>query len=169
MSGVFDKSRFYLYKKSLQYKFEQFSRRRAFFFQKTRHGIEDVLDIAPWFSPNDVILDVGANVGQSAIRFRAMFPQARIVCFEPIASTFAELRRNTRGIGVEAYKLALGSEGKSQTMFLTRFSTTSSLLKPPEEELRNTEQVEVVTLDQFAKEGSLDSIGLLKVDAEGLS
>jgi hypothetical protein len=53
------------------------------------------------------------------------------------------------------------------TIFLTRFSTTSSLLKPPEDELRESEQVEVVTLDQFAKKNNLGSIGLLKIDAEG--
>jgi FkbM family methyltransferase len=167
MLGVFDKSSFQLFKKTYQYKFEQFSQRRAFFFQKSRHGIEDVLDMSPWFSPNDAILDVGANVGQSAIRFRAIFPKARIICFEPVASTFAELQKNTRRLGVEAHKLALGSETKSQTMFLTHFSTSSSLLKPPEDELRDTEQVEVVTLDQFVKEHSLDYIGLLKIDAEG--
>jgi FkbM family methyltransferase len=129
--------------------------------------VEDVLDMSPWIAPGDIILDVGANVGQSAIRFRAIFPQAKIICFEPVASTFAKLQQNTRKLGVEVHKLALGSETKSQTMFLTRFSLSSSLLKPPEDELRDAEQVEVVTLDQFVREHSLDRIGFLKIDAEG--
>lgn len=159
--------RFQLYKKALQYKFEQMSKRRAFFFQTPRHGIEDILDIAPWIKEDDTIIDVGANDGESAIRFRAMFPHNPIVCFEPIAETFAKLVDNTKNLGVATLRLALGPEEKTQMMFLTELSVTNSLVKPSDEEIRGTQQVDVIPLDKFARGVQVGNIGLLKIDAEG--
>jgi hypothetical protein len=52
-------------------------------------------------------------------------------------------------------------------MFLTPFSETNSLVRPPENELLGSEQVKVITLDQFVRENNIDRIGLLKIDAEG--
>ena len=36
----------------------------------------------------DVLFDVGANVGQSAIAYRKAFPNAAIYGFEPIGASF---------------------------------------------------------------------------------
>src|SRR5687768_11964837 len=44
----------------------------------------------PTFSPS-MVLDVGANVGQSASEFADAFPQATVHSFEPVASTYARL------------------------------------------------------------------------------
>jgi FkbM family methyltransferase len=155
------------YKKSLQYMFERLADRRGFLFETSQHGVEDVLDMARWIVPGEVILDVGANVGQTAIRLRAAFPSARIISFEPIAATFATLQKRTQGLGIEVHKLALGSEAKTQTMFLTPFSLTNSLVRPPQDQLLGMEQVEVATLDHFVRENKIERIGLLKIDAEG--
>jgi hypothetical protein len=48
--------------------------------------------------PSPVILDVGANVGQSITRFRRLWPQADIHVFGPGRTTFVELQRRTTGI-----------------------------------------------------------------------
>ena len=45
-----------------------------------------------------VILDVGANVGQSVALFRQSLPDSQIHCFEPAPSAFRELERNTSGV-----------------------------------------------------------------------
>jgi FkbM family methyltransferase len=155
------------FKKKVQYNLERLSGRRAFLSQGARHGVEDVLDIAEWIAPTDVILDVGANDGESAIKFRAAFPSARIISFEPIASTFEDLKKNTRGRGIETHKLALGAATKSETMYVTRFSVTNSLVRPPDDQLVGVEQVDVVTLDDFVRDQKIRNIGLLKIDAEG--
>jgi len=36
----------------------------------------------------NTLFDVGANVGQSSLRFRKDFPRASIWCFEPVKSTY---------------------------------------------------------------------------------
>jgi FkbM family methyltransferase len=155
------------FKKSLQYKLERIANRKAFIFQRPRHGIEDVLDIGRFISPAGTVVDVGANIGQTATRFRAAFPKARIVSVEPIAATFALLEKTTRSLEIECYNVALGSKCERATMYLTKFTTTNSLVPPPKDEICGAQEVEVVTLDQFARQHGINSIELLKIDAEG--
>ena len=45
----------------------------------------------------DVILDLGANVGYSAVYFAHHFPNAKIVSLEPSEENFACLQANTEG------------------------------------------------------------------------
>src|SRR5688500_11538030 len=40
----------------------------------------------------DTIFDVGANIGQSALHYRAIGFEHKIVSFEPVAHLFAQLR-----------------------------------------------------------------------------
>jgi FkbM family methyltransferase len=154
-------------KKKLQYEFARAAKRRAFVFQIPQHGIEDILDIRPFISPTGTLLDVGANIGQTAIRFRAAFPKARIVSVEPIAATFTQLQESTRSLQIECYNVALGAKCERATMYLTQSSVTNSLVRPPEGEICGKEDVEVVTLDQFVERHAIGVIDLLKIDAEG--
>ena len=155
------------YKKYLQFVVQDKLSRRAFFFQSSRHGIADVLDLKPFIDPSDILIDIGANVGQTAFKFRAAFPRNRILCFEPVASTFQRLEERTEKLGVERYRLALGAASGTETIYLTDFSVTSSFHPSDPAKVRGTEQVKVVTLDEFLAEHNGNHVGLLKIDAEG--
>src|SRR5262245_20899324 len=95
-------------------------------FGHSKHGISDTEDIARIVPKVKTILDVGANTGQSAIRFRAAFPRARIISFEPVSETFKELQRRTAGLDIDCHRLALGRANGRATMYLTSISLTSS-------------------------------------------
>lgn len=58
-----------------------------------------------------VIFDVGANIGITTLYFAALFPKARIYCFEPFPENVELLRRNTRQLGdrVRVVPEALGA------------------------------------------------------------
>ncbi len=130
------------------------------------HGREDWFDIRRAGARIDVIFDVGANVGQSARKFRSAFPRATIYCFEPVRSTFETLRAAAEGdAGIRCHRLALGSRPGRSTVYLTEHDTTSSLVRPAD--ARGSEEVEVDTLDHFAAENGVERVDLLKVDAEG--
>jgi FkbM family methyltransferase len=52
---------------------------------------------AHWFAaqdPSPLILDCGANIGLSVLNFKRMYPQARIIAFEPDPQMCDVLRRN---------------------------------------------------------------------------
>src|SRR5512147_1007109 len=58
--------------------------------------------------PPSVILDIGANVGATAVYFRAAYPGARILCYEPSAENFVWLQANAGPLdGVEVFPYGL--------------------------------------------------------------
>lgn len=154
-------------KRRLLSRISRASGRKLFLFQTPRHGVDDLADIASFGPEPSTILDVGANIGQSAMRFRLAFPRARIVSLEPVAATFAELRRRTANLDVDCRRLALGPQEGRATIYLTDLSVTNSLKRPATDELRGAEEIEVETLDGFVSRNALEAIDLLKIDAEG--
>ncbi len=157
----------YLMKKIAQERVLRAARGRLMVFENAKHGLADTVDLARAEGEIRTIVDVGANTGQSALRFRAAFPSARIISLEPIRATYDELVRRTRGADVECHRLAVGSSSGRATMHLTPFSETNSLIRPPDDELRGVEEVDVATLDDFLRDNGISTIDLLKVDAEG--
>jgi FkbM family methyltransferase len=57
-----------------------------------------------------LILDAGANIGASAVWFRALFPEARIVAVEPAPDNVELLRLNCAGPNVTIVEGAVGAE-----------------------------------------------------------
>lgn len=80
--------------------------------------------------PFDLILDVGANVGQFAKEARAKFPAAHIVSFEPLPGPYAELAAWAKADGnARAVNCALGAADSVLPINLhVAHSASSSLL-----------------------------------------
>lgn len=79
-------------------------------------------DINRWYGIKNfrVVFDVGANIGQSAVRYARCFPSAKIYSFEPVLSTFEELKRNTEHLSnrVRPVQLALGSAKGEKEIYI---------------------------------------------------
>ncbi|HEV7572729.1 MAG TPA: FkbM family methyltransferase [Thermoanaerobaculia bacterium] len=130
------------------------------------HGRDDCHDIQGTGAVMATILDVGANDGVSAIKFRDAFPAATIHAFEPVTETFAILKRNVeKHKGIYSHQMALGAAPGTAQIYLTEHSTMCSLVRP--DAPLGEETVRVTTIDDFAAEHHIDRIDLLKVDAEG--
>ena len=137
------------------------------------HGMDILYDIKmllPRYMP-EVIFDVGANVGQSTRQYISWFPQSQIYCFEPISSTFVELKKNIKRFSnVHCFKLALGNLKGRKDMY----GGTSSLfysINPRANGMSranlNVERVEIDTLDEFCHRQEIIKISFLKIDTEG--
>lgn len=64
------------------------------------------------------VLDIGANIGVSAVFFSALFPRARVIAFEPAPDNVDLLRKNTESVGrVEVVPVALGERDGTLEMF----------------------------------------------------
>lgn len=117
------------------------------------------------------IIDVGANQGQSALRFHRAFPQARVFSFEPVSGTFQRLAENTRGCpNIHISKIALGAQPDTATIQLQSNSEWNSLtngVNVARTEGAASETVEIQTLDEFARANQIERIDLLKTDTEG--
>jgi FkbM family methyltransferase len=125
-----------------------------------------------------VIFDVGANVGQTAARYRSLFPVARIHSFEPHAPSFERLAAYAASTSrVKAHRLALADVDADRTLHVNSHSETNSLLSSAPHADRyfdpalmaqvGSERVEGATLDTVCRDEQLPRIDILKVDVQG--
>jgi len=119
------------------------------------------------------VLDIGANIGQSAKSFRALWPEATIHCFEPDPRNVQELHANAYA-GVVVNAVAVSDEETAASDFhLSSASQASGLSAPSTEYLRRgvTEvervQVATTTVDAYRRANGLAHIDLCKIDTQG--
>ncbi|MDJ0744806.1 MAG: FkbM family methyltransferase [Xenococcaceae cyanobacterium MO_167.B27] len=123
------------------------------------------------------ILDVGANKGQTARKYRSQFPTAEIYCFEPFPDSIAELNRKfSDDQKIHIVPKAVAQEKGIATFYVNERDETNSLLPRPSSERRyypksakpkETIEVEVTNLDEFLKESNISMIDILKFDIQG--
>jgi FkbM family methyltransferase len=140
-----------------------------------RWGIDHIDDIYRIVGDPCVVrevLDVGANIGSTAISYAKAFPRSRVLAFEPVRETFDKLVRNTRSkkrIVSNCY--ALGNFNGVTSCTLHDDSRNNSLVKGLEDQLHansdRSEEVHVFTLDSVKEKLGIGVIDLLKIDAEG--
>lgn len=80
----------------------------------------DFLAFRDFKRPNPVIVDVGANRGQSVVSFRRTIGTAQIHCFEPNPFLHDELRR----FDVEINGVALGAHDGELNLYVPRYGHT---------------------------------------------
>ncbi len=59
----------------------------------------------PTTRPNPLIVDGGANIGQSCIYFKHLYPESRVLAFEPDRQLFSVLERNLKLWGCDDVEL----------------------------------------------------------------
>ncbi|MDW7690528.1 FkbM family methyltransferase [Flammeovirgaceae bacterium SG7u.111] len=137
-------------------------------------GIEPLRDLKSDFKNYQfhTFFDVGANVGQTALHFKRLYPKSVIWCFEPVKKTYEVLKSNTANKHIKCHQIALGAKAMTQDIEVHKDnidSTMNSLINPTRFDNKQTknESIQVQTLDLFCNEKSISSIDYLKIDTEG--
>jgi FkbM family methyltransferase len=116
--------------------------------------------------PIRVIFDVGGNFGQTALRFAAAFPNARVCSFEPVPSSFLQLQRAIQGKGnISAANTAVGEKAGQVSIHVSADAGSNSISRKKAGDDSIT--VPVDTVDALATSYDFESIDLLKIDVEG--
>lgn len=113
------------------------------------------------------IVDVGANLGVLSLMFSKLWPDRRVIAFEPNPSTFDALRENIQlnhAGSVEPAQFAVGDRD-GEVAF--NASPTSRGTASMHTEGQHDTRVRCVTLDRYIESAGVDGIALLKVDVEG--
>jgi len=152
-----------------------------------RHGTGDAFVLyecvlrgrkAAYFSKNlpardqvRVIVDVGANVGASALFWKAQYPAARLLCFEPVAENFALLSQNLAGYGAtECHNEGLGSADAQLELIASPGAGNEggwSLYQRGQKGGEARQRVTIRRSGTRLAELGVDAIDILKVDTEG--
>lgn len=120
-----------------------------------------------------LIIDCGANIGLATIFFKDLYPQARIICFEPDPNAFQLLKKNIEFNAITNVTLinaALAREEGvtnfyGQVQISQPDSRGNSILREwgTQRDISNIIQVKTVKLSNYINE----PVDLLKIDIEG--
>lgn len=111
-----------------------------------------------------LIIDAGANIGLGIIYWKNLYPDAKIIAFEPSKEVFKSLNKNVTDnklTNVELHHKAV-SDYNGIAKFTTNEKISGSLIL--EKNLDTTYDVEVVKLSDYIKNNVID---FLKIDIEG--
>ena len=137
-------------------------------YEIAHNGEARVADLIAGRGPRTV-LDVGANVGEWAIHLAGRNSEARVHCFEISAATRRELAANTAG----SPNITIAEAGLDRApgrVAVKRYPGQhwyTSIFDYPHEDRSEWSEEDVITGDAYVAERGIDSIDLLKLDAEG--
>ena len=139
------------------------------------HGYyeREVLDaITARLLPNDVVWDVGANIGLHAITAKRLRPDVVVVAFEPAPHTAARLMSNAglNGVDIQVVTAALAeTDGVARLSVVLRGNNGLSSLRPwPDVQYDGTIMCPCVRADALITRGALPAPTVAKLDVEGL-
>jgi len=120
------------------------------------------------------VLDIGANEGQFAKKISALFPEAKLLSFEPLSEPFAILKENIKfNPNAGFYNFALGDADEELSINVNEFTPASSFLNLEEDHKSNFAHA-VATTKNTAQVKRLDGLALdiekpflVKIDVQG--
>jgi len=125
----------------------------------------------------NVIFDVGANIGQYAMRTRAFSYKGKIVSFEPVSSVFSELSKNAKNDPLwTTLNFGCGNYDGEALINISENSQFSSILDQvpslnqeyPESTYVGQEKITVHKIDSIFSEYHIPGEKtFLKIDAQG--
>lgn len=127
--------------------------------------------------PQGIIFDVGANMGNMALRFAKLAPQGHVYAFEPTTYAFAKLKANLllnpdlakRIVPVQTFV----SDATADEPHLTAYSSWKiDRSHQPAHPLhggikQSADGIPSITLDDFCRQRNINRIDLIKIDTEG--
>jgi FkbM family methyltransferase len=126
------------------------------------------LDLKRWRLEPEVIFDVGANEGQTALYFSRHFRRGKIYCFEPVSAVFDLLLDNCNRPNIMCFRQALGDEDTIKRIFKSAsYNGVASINGAKQGHLSHEENVQVTKGESIHKALGLSTIDLLKIDTEG--
>jgi FkbM family methyltransferase len=118
--------------------------------------------------PQDVVLDVGANIGCTSILFAQL--ARRVVAFEPVPKTFAHWQRNIQASGHAncfGMNVALGDENKTSQINYTESNRSGAFVSDSVVGAGESASIEVRRLDDLLARLDLPAVDFVKIDVEG--
>jgi FkbM family methyltransferase len=136
-------------------------------------GFEDFSqkDLFNLANQNDVILDIGGNIGYTALRFAIKLKNGRgvIYSFEPDSFNFSQLQKNKNlnpYLPLMIFNFGLGNSNEKLKLHVNTLNNLGGN-RINEDATENFEIVEIKRVDDFIVENQIHKVDLIKIDVEG--
>jgi len=132
------------------------------------------------------VFDIGANKGQSVSFFKEIFPNSKIIAFEPSEKTFISLSafvKDNSYLDVYVFQVGMGEVHGELYFYESVLDETSTFSLPNKNSqyLRNKNRIlfqksenafravtaRITTIDRFIEENQISYVDILKIDVEG--
>lgn len=124
------------------------------------------------FRPGDIILDIGACEGMFSIMMSKLFPFTRIIAFEPVSRTYAQMMQNIKLNGctnIETCNMGIGKPNQHTVIFNVSkdFSGGSTAFCTFIPDDHDQIEINLMTLNDVFEMYKIDRCRLFKIDVEG--
>lgn len=135
----------------------------------SNEGTYEQLGVA--IEKNDVVIDVGANLGLFSV-FAVQHKQAKkVYAFEPIRETISILKEtinlNKSTHTIEVIEKGLSDKTTTMDIVFDKKRIDATSIMNDKQEGENSQKIELITLDQFVSQNNIEKIDFIKADIEG--
>jgi FkbM family methyltransferase len=122
---------------------------------------------------NDIIFDIGANIGFMSLQFASIASNGMIFSFEPMPSTYKKLTRNISenhflSNRIKSIRKAVSDKAGTLNLYLPNDKHHGLVSFSSEVSNDNTVTiVDTCCIDDFIKENNIVKVDLMKIDVEG--
>lgn len=141
--------------------------------QKTQnyYEIENLTKWQEYFAESNMILDIGANLGNHTVFFSQNTKAERIISFEPFGPNFERLKRNVELNNIDnkvcAVKLGVGDRiGFSEVSSFSSDNYGATSLGEVSG-TKTEDSLEITTVDTYLRENDIIKCDFVKIDTEG--
>ena len=121
----------------------------------------------PDYAPN-LILDIGANIGATALYFHSYFPDARIHCYEPSKESYQYLRENTKCFGnIHTHPYGLFDRSCELPLYTGLDHSAASSITRNNTTNGRSEAVRLVRASEELMSHAATRVSIVKLDTEG--
>ena len=140
-------------------------------FSFDQYELEDSEMLYSLVKNNDVIFDIGANIGWYSIHLSKKLIAAKIYSFEPIPETFSKLKKNVelnKLDNINIVNIPLSNKVQNLTFYYSPSATGASSSVNISEEI-DIKKLECTTdtIDLYVNKNDIKKIDFIKCDVEG--
>lgn len=120
--------------------------------------------------PDEIILDIGANIGYYALMEGSLARSGKVYALEPIVSNYDLLLRNialNQYKNITPYRYAIGDQNGEGEMYVYDKCNWCSFTKTEETQIIGTISVPILTIDTFVDNYMEECPTFIRMDVEG--
>lgn len=117
-----------------------------------------------------VILDIGGNIGVTALYYANRYPEATIYSFEPVPSNYELLAKNTASFSnIKTFPFGLGNSNETLTIYPSsdEWNHGGFTLHQVKAKSVDGQVITVRNINEVLKELGIEEVDLIKIDTEG--
>ncbi|MDB2559790.1 FkbM family methyltransferase [Amylibacter sp.] len=138
----------------------------SYFLPKKSYELEFEQHISDIIIDDDIVWDVGANIGFYTTRFAKLAHKGKVIAFEPSEINYEKLLENTIDVeNIDSIKCALGSEVTE--LFFEQGSDNIGATSKIVNETKNSKIIKSVTGDDLIYSEHFSKPNIIKIDVEG--